>query len=159
MIDKIVNLNPIFLSLIATTFTWSITGLGASLVFFFKKINRNIMDAMLGFAAGVMIAASFWSLLSPGISLAEELDKCAFLIAAIGFMTGGIILYIGDKICKYFMNKYQKENKEGLREGRRRFWVWGLWRQFWLRWEAGGLRAGLLATVRRALSGRLWPSA
>lgn len=115
MIDKVLNLNPITLSLIATIFTWSITALGASLVFFFKKINRNIMDAMLGFAAGVMIAASFWSLLSPGISLAEELDKCAFLVAAIGFMSGGVILYIGDKICKHFMNKYQKENKESFK--------------------------------------------
>ena len=75
MIDYLLDTNPIILSLFATLFTWAVTSLGASLVFFFKKINRNVMDAMLAFAAGVMIAASFWSLLDPGISLAEELGK------------------------------------------------------------------------------------
>ena len=70
MLDKLLNVNPVILSLIATIFTWGVTLLGASLVFFFKKVNKNIMDGMLSFAGGVMIAASFWSLLEPGISLA-----------------------------------------------------------------------------------------
>lgn len=115
MIDYLLTLNPIVLSLLATLFTWSVTALGAALVFFFKKVNRNVMDAMLGFAAGVMIAASFWSLLDPGISLALELKKCAWLVAFIGFLSGGVVLYIGDKVCKHFMKKYKRSNKEGFK--------------------------------------------
>lgn len=115
MIDKLLEMNPVILSLFATLFTWSVTALGASLVFFFKKVNRNVMDAMLGFAAGVMIAASFWSLLAPGISLAEELGKNAWVVAALGFLSGGIVLYIGDKICNRLMKKFKKENKDGFK--------------------------------------------
>ena len=73
MIDWFVTLPFALQAFLATCFTWGITALGASLVIFFKKINKNVMDAMLGFAAGVMIAASFWSLLSPGIEMAENL--------------------------------------------------------------------------------------
>ncbi len=115
MIDNLMRVNPVILSLFATLFTWFVTLLGASLVFFFKKVNRNIMDAMLGFAAGVMIAASFWSLLSPGISLAEELGMNAWVISSIGFLCGGIILYIGDKICKFILKKLKKDNKDSFR--------------------------------------------
>lgn len=115
MIDSLLNVNPIVLSLFATLFTWLVTACGASLVFFFKKINRNVMDAMLGFAAGVMIAASFWSLLDPGISLAEELGKNAWLVAIIGFLSGGVILYLGDKVCTIFMKKYKSTNNEGFK--------------------------------------------
>lgn len=114
MIDRLLEMDTITLTLIATLFTWGITSLGASLVFFFKKVNRNVMDAMLGFAAGVMIAASFWSLLAPGIELADELGKCSWLVATIGFISGGVILYLGDKVCKYFMKK-RNNNSEGLR--------------------------------------------
>ena len=112
---KLLDMNPIVLSLFATLFTWGVTALGASLVFFFKKINRNVMDAMLGFAAGVMIAASFWSLLDPGISLAEELGKCAWLVALLGFLSGGVVLYIGDKVCNKFMKKLKTSNKDGFK--------------------------------------------
>lgn len=115
MIDILLDMNPVVLSLIATLFTWSVTALGASLVFFFKKVNRNVMDAMLGFAAGVMIAASFWSLLEPGISLAEELGKNAWLVASIGFLLGGVILYVGDKVCNVFTKKLKKENQGSLK--------------------------------------------
>ncbi len=115
MIDRLLGFNPILLSLIATLFTWGVTALGAALVFFFKKVNRNVMDAMLGFAAGVMVAASFWSLLEPGISLASELGKCAWGVASIGFLLGGVVLYIGDKVCNHFMKKFKKNNKEGFK--------------------------------------------
>ena len=115
MIDNFLEMNTITLTLIASLFTWGLTAMGASLVFFFKKVNRNVMDAMLGFAAGVMIAASFWSLLSPGIELAEDLGKCSWLVATLGFLSGGIILYLGDKLCKYFMKKRKSTNSEGLR--------------------------------------------
>lgn len=91
------QLNFVIQALIATIFTWGVTAIGAGLVFFFKKINKTIMDAMLGFAAGVMIAASFWSLLSPAIELANTLKMISWLVVFIGFIGGGILLFIGDK--------------------------------------------------------------
>ena len=103
------NINPIIASLIATIFTWGVTALGAALVFFFKKVNKNIMDAMLGFSSGVMIAASFWSLLSPGIEMAENLNMISWFITSIGFLSGGGLLFIGDKIfSKVYKNKFTK---------------------------------------------------
>lgn len=110
MIDFFNNLNPIVQALIATTFTWGITLLGAALVFFFKKVNKNVMDGMLGFAAGVMIAASFWSLLSPAIEMAENLNMISWLIVFIGFFSGGLLLFIGDKIFNYFDTKLSRND-------------------------------------------------
>lgn len=72
MINQILSLNPVIQAGLATLFTWSITAIGASLVYFFKKINKNLMDGMLGFAGGVMIAASFFSLIAPAITMAEN---------------------------------------------------------------------------------------
>src|SRR5574344_2607073 len=109
MIDFFINLDHTIQALLATIFTWGITVLGAALVFFFKKINKSVMDAMLGFAAGVMIAASFWSLLSPAIEMAKSLNMITWLVAFLGFFTGGLLLFIGDKIVN-FLNK-KKENK------------------------------------------------
>ncbi|MEG2814342.1 MAG: ZIP family metal transporter, partial [Oscillospiraceae bacterium] len=96
--DFIRSLNPILQGLLATLFTWSITALGASVVFFFKKANKKMLTAMLGFGAGVMIAASFWSLLNPAIILAEELGYNGFISPAIGFLLGGILIIAADKI-------------------------------------------------------------
>ena len=101
--------NPILLAFLATLFTYSVTLIGASIVFLFKKVKKNIMDAMLGFAAGIMIAASFWSLLSPAIEMAKSLNMITWLVAFLGFFTGGLLLFIGDKIFN-FLNK-KKENK------------------------------------------------
>ena len=112
MFTYFTTLNYTFQALIATIFTWSITALGAGVVFAFKKINKNIMDAMLGFAAGVMIAASFWSLLSPAIEMAQNLKMTAWLVAFIGFFTGGVLLFIGDKL---FDKLIKKENKNSLK--------------------------------------------
>ncbi len=98
MFNWFLNSNHIIQALIAGLFTFSITAFGASFVFLFKKINKSIMDAMLGFSAGVMIAASFWSLLSPSIEMANSLNMIAWLVALIGFLFGGILLFIGDKI-------------------------------------------------------------
>ena len=81
----------------ATIFTWGITALGAALVFFFRPIHKNAMDAMLGFAAGVMVAASFWSLLSPAAELALELGKPPCIPLLFGFFSGGALLFLGDK--------------------------------------------------------------
>lgn len=98
MIEYFLSLNHIIQALIATTFTFLITVLGAAIVFFFKKVNKTFMDGMLGFAAGVMIAASFWSLLSPSIEMANSLNLNSWLIATLGFLSGGILLFISDKI-------------------------------------------------------------
>lgn len=98
MFNWFLNSNHIIQALMAGLFTFSITAFGASFVFLFKKINKSIMDAMLGFSAGVMIAASFWSLLSPSIEMANSLNMIAWLVALIGFLLGGILLFIGDKI-------------------------------------------------------------
>lgn len=88
-------------ALFATLFTWGVTALGACLVFVFKNIKKNVMDGMLGFAAGVMIAASFWSLLSPGIEMASNLNMNTWLIAFLGFFSGGLLLFIGDRTYNY----------------------------------------------------------
>ena len=109
MIEFLTDLNPIIQALLATLFTWSITAIGASLVFLFKKVNKNVMDAMLGFAAGVMIAASFWSLLSPAIEMAESLEMISWLVVFIGFFSGGVLLYTGDKVFNYFERKFSKK--------------------------------------------------
>lgn len=98
MINWFANFSYPIQALIATIFTWSITSIGSMIVFLFKKINKNIMDAMLGFAAGVMIAASFFSLLSPAITMAEELKLIPWLVAAIGILLGGVLLFVGDKV-------------------------------------------------------------
>lgn len=83
-------------ALLATIFTWSITALGAATVAFTRRTHPTAMDAMLGFGAGVMLASSFWSLLEPGIELAEELKQVGWLTAGLGLMAGGALLMIGD---------------------------------------------------------------
>ena len=108
MLEFFNNLNSIEQTLIATLFTWSITALGAALVFCFKKINKNLLDAMLGFSAGVMIAASFFSLISPSIEMATSLNLTAF----IGFMGGGILLFIGDKLYDKISTKKERKDKK-----------------------------------------------
>lgn len=110
----VLNLNPIIQALIATIFTWSITMLGSALVFMFKKIKKNILDAMLGLAAGVMIAASFWSLLSPAIKMADNLNMNTMVIVSLGFISGGLLLYIGDKVMNYFMKNTISNSKKRI---------------------------------------------
>ncbi len=113
MINFFINLNPVIQALIATIFTWLVTLLGAALVFIFKNISKNIMDGMLGFSAGIMIAASFFSLLSPAIEMAKNLDMIIPLVTFLGFFSGGLLLFIGDKI---FDKAYSKlGNKQSLK--------------------------------------------
>ena len=84
MINWYMNLNYPIQALIASLFTWGITSLGAAVVFLFKKVNKNTMDAMLGLSAGVMLAATFWSLLSPALEMAENLKLISWLIVSLG---------------------------------------------------------------------------
>lgn len=98
MVTWFCSLNHIVQALLATLFTWSITALGAAIVFFFKKVNKNVMDFALGISAGVMLAAAFFSLLNPSIEMSLELGMNPWLIATIGFILGGILLFVSDKI-------------------------------------------------------------
>lgn len=102
-------------ALFATLFTWAVTALGAALVFFFKSIRKDILNGMLGFAAGVMIAASFWSLLAPGIELAEDLGQTAFVTAAVGFLAGGGFLYLVDKLLPHLHMGLDTAKAEGIK--------------------------------------------
>jgi ZIP family zinc transporter len=101
MLDALARLSPPMQALAGTIFTWAVTALGAAMVFFFKNIRQRILNAMLGFASGIMIAASFWSLLSPAISLAESEGKIAWLVVAIGFLAGGVFLKAIDWILPH----------------------------------------------------------
>lgn len=110
--EIIYNLHPILQALIATLFTYLVTALGASLVFFIKKANYTLLDCLLGFGAGVMIAASFWSLLSPAILLAEELGYNQWLLPSIGFICGGLLIIISSKILdNYSFESLKSDSK------------------------------------------------
>ena len=91
------------------------TALGAALVFFFKTIKKNVLNGMLGFAAGVMIAASFWSLLAPGIEMAESLGQKPWLTAVIGFLGGGAFLYLVDKLLPHLHMGLDTTEAEGIK--------------------------------------------
>ena len=100
------NLNPIFQALIATTFTWGVTAIGALLVCCFKQINKKVLDTVLGFGAGVMLAASFWSLLSPALELSNNLGYIEWLLPSIGFSVGSLFVLFADKFLdKTISNK------------------------------------------------------
>lgn len=98
MINWFVGLNPVWQGLLATLFTYSVTVLGASLVFFFKSVNQRMMDVMMGFAAGVMIAASYWSLLAPAIELSESLGRNPVFYVSVGFVCGGLFIMLSDML-------------------------------------------------------------
>lgn len=114
MVDYFTNLHPVVQALLATCFTWFLTALGAAIVFLRKDLSRRVLDFMLGFAAGVMIAASYWSLLAPAISMAEEGALPAWFPAAVGFMAGGIVLRIVDKIIPHLHLFLPVEEAEGI---------------------------------------------
>lgn len=109
------TLNPILQALLGTLFTWGVTALGSSTVFFFKNINRKLLDLMLGFAAGVMIAASYWSLLAPSIEMSAEGPLPEWLPPAIGFLLGGGFLWVVDKILPHLHLGFPMEEAEGIK--------------------------------------------
>ena len=115
MIELITKSNYIIQALIATLFTYFVTALGASIVLFIKKMNKTFLDAMLGFAAGIMIAASFFSLILPAIDMSTNLKLIPCIVLTIGFLAGGILLFIGDKLFDKFANNNNKDkNKRTL---------------------------------------------
>lgn len=114
-LDFLLDYNPILLALGATLFTWFVTALGASMVFFFKSINQKILNSMLGFAAGVMIAASFWSLLKPAIEMTEESGGRPWVPAVVGFLSGGAFLLLIDKILPHLHIGLSVDKAEGIK--------------------------------------------
>lgn len=115
MVNFLKDLNPVIQALIATLFTWGLTALGAATVFVTKRVNRKLLDSMLGFAAGVMIAASFWSLLAPAIEMSKGKLIPAWLPALIGFIAGGLFLWIIDKILPHLHLGFPIEAAEGIK--------------------------------------------
>jgi ZIP family zinc transporter len=111
--DTFTNLNPVLQAFIATLFTWGLTALGAAAVFLTKNIDQKIMDGMLGFAGGVMIAASYWSLLAPAIEMSESGPLPSYLPALIGFLLGGIFLRISDMLLPHLHIGFPMEEAEG----------------------------------------------
>ncbi|QHI68967.1 ZIP family metal transporter [Tichowtungia aerotolerans] len=106
-------MNPVLQALLATLFTWGVTALGAAPVFFAKSINQKLMDGLLGMAAGVMIAASYWSLLAPAI----EMSHGSWIPATTGFIGGGAFLYVLDKILPHLHPGMAMKDAEGIHTG------------------------------------------
>lgn len=115
MIAIFKSLSPVMQALIATGFTWFVTALGAALVFFFKTIKYKVLDSMLGFAAGVMIAASFWSLLAPAVEMSEEAGNLPWLAPLIGFLIGSAFLKLADSLLPHVHIGMPKDKAEGIK--------------------------------------------
>ncbi|MEN6393854.1 MAG: ZIP family metal transporter [Anaerolineaceae bacterium] len=113
--EAVKDIDPILLALLATLFTWAVTALGAAMVFFFKSIERHVLNTMLGFAAGVMIAASFFSLLLPAIESTEADGGIPWLPAVVGFIAGGAFLLLIDMILPHLHLGLDTEKAEGVK--------------------------------------------
>jgi ZIP family zinc transporter len=120
VIELFSGLSPIVQALLATMFTWGLTALGAALVFGTKNVPRKLLDAMLGFAAGVMIAASFWSLLAPSISLSAEGPLPLWVPPLIGFLAGGVFLRLVDRVLPHLHPWMPMSDAEGIHTSWRR---------------------------------------
>jgi ZIP family zinc transporter len=108
------ELSSVLQAFLATCFTWALTALGASFVFFTRSVSRRLLDGALGFAAGVMIAASFWSLLVPAITMSEELGLPEWLPPAAGFLAGGLALRSVDRVLPHLHLFLARDQAEGL---------------------------------------------
>jgi ZIP family zinc transporter len=115
MVDWFKELDPVLQALLATCFTWFLTAVGAAAVFLFRRIDQKVLDGMLGFAAGVMIAASFWSLLAPAIELAEHMAVPNWFPAVVGFLLGGVFLRGVDKILPHLHLGEPLNQAEGVK--------------------------------------------
>lgn len=109
------TIDPILAALYATLFTWLLTAVGASTVFFIKNMNRTFFDGTLGFTGGVMIAASFWSLLAPAIEMSKGDGFIKVWPSAIGFALGAIFIFGLDKILPHLHVNFRESRKEGIK--------------------------------------------
>lgn len=113
--ESLLGLSPVLQALLGTLFTWGMTAFGAAGVFLAKDVNRKVLDVFLGFAAGVMIAASFWSLLAPAIEMASGMGIPGWLPALIGFLAGGGFLYGIDKLLPHLHLGLPDSEAEGIK--------------------------------------------
>ncbi|HRF17775.1 MAG TPA: ZIP family metal transporter, partial [Chitinophagaceae bacterium] len=112
----LVEIGPVWSALIATTFTWLVTAVGASFVFFFKTLSRGVLDPMLGFTGGVMVAASFWSLLNPAIEMSEKMyPGLSWMPASVGFLLGALFIFVLDKFTPHLHINFGVEESEGVK--------------------------------------------
>lgn len=114
MLDTFTGYPSVVQALLAGLFTWAITALGAGLVFFTRRVNARFLDSMLGFAAGVMLAASYWSLLDPAIAMAEAQGMTPWVPAALGVLTGGAMIWGIDKVLPHLHFGKPIEEAEGI---------------------------------------------
>lgn len=117
MLEWLGSLSAVTQALMGSLFTWALTALGAALVFLFRSLRRGVLNAMLGFAAGVMIAASFWSLLEPALAMAQGRSMPSWAIVAIGFLAGGGFLYIVDRTLPHLHLGLAHDQAEGVKTG------------------------------------------
>lgn len=120
MLEFFRSLHPLLQGFLGSCFTWGITTLGAAVVLFFQRANRRVLDGMLGFAAGIMIAASFWSLLQPSIELSKESGMPAWIPPSIGFILGGLFIWSIDKLLPHLHPGMPEETTEGVKSHFRR---------------------------------------
>jgi len=120
MVEFMRGFPPVLQALVATIFTWLMTALGAGMVFFTKEVNRKLLDAMLGFSGGVMIAASYWSLLAPAIEISESMNVPPWLPPAVGFLLGGVFLWGIDRILPHLHLGFPMEEAEGIKTNLKR---------------------------------------
>jgi ZIP family zinc transporter len=111
------NLNPIVQALLAGLFTWALTAAGAAAVFVFRQVDRRLLDTSLGFAAGVMIAASYWSLLAPAIAMSEQMGLVVWVPPLIGFLAGAGVLRLADRLLPHLHLFAPAASAEGVRTG------------------------------------------
>ena len=115
MIAFLEQFSPIIQALLGTLFTWFLTALGASLVFFTKDVSQKLLDGLLGVASGVMIAASYWSLLAPAIELSHDLNVPIWFPAVVGFLLGGVFLFLVDKLLPHLHMGMDRDEAEGIK--------------------------------------------
>lgn len=113
VLEYLESIDPILAAFYATMFTWFLTALGAAFVFFFKNMNRALLDGMLGFTGGVMVAASYWSLLAPAIEMSEGKGFVKVIPAAVGFLLGAIFLFGLDKTLPHLHINFKES--EGIK--------------------------------------------
>ena len=113
ILDFFSSIDPVTGAFYATLFTWGVTALGASFVFIFRSMNRAFLDGMLGFTGGVMVAASFWSLLSPAIEMSEGEGFVKVFPAAIGFSLGALFIFGLDKVLPHLHINFKES--EGIK--------------------------------------------
>jgi ZIP family zinc transporter len=115
IVEYFESIPPVLAALYATLFTWFLTALGASVVFFFKNMNRVVLDGMLGFTGGVMVAASYWSLLAPAIEMSGGEGFIKVIPAAVGFVLGALFLFGLDKALPHLHINFQESEAEGIK--------------------------------------------